>query len=432
MKKLVFISHSSNQDPAKLKAGDPRRASLIRAQSVRAAIVKELSGFDVWLDSIRLQAGDPWRLEIFQALYRCSAGIILLDEDAFDSPWVRQEATILNFRRRLNPSFVLVPVLLDQGSSDRFDKGDWRPLALRDLMALKSSPKAVAQEVAKRMKNLSEFEEDKDLELWVSTLAGNVRRSARDQPEQLTAVCRRLGITPEDWAADNASAIRPLARALLTAVPQAVAEVAILNLKSAVPDQETRRELQRLLVPLWVNPTAAAYAAFALRQPYVQRRALLNTSDQDVAAEYFDRAVHCATGTIQIRSPDVFGEDADEDADADQAFNELEQLVLQSCPPPVQQNPTSEEFREWLRRSPYRKPVLFLRARRSSSQLRKLLDRLVERFPGLTVFILYGGGVPSAEEVAALGVTVIDPPLNAAAEKDADYYRWDLESFVGR
>jgi hypothetical protein len=428
MKKLVFISHSSNQDPAKLKAGDPRRASLKRARSVRAAIVKELTKFDVWLDSLRIQAGDPWRLEIFQALYRCSAGIILLDDDAFDSPWVRQEAIILNFRRRLNPNFILIPVLLDQGSSDRFDKGDWRPMALRDLMSLKSSPKAVAREIAQRIKNLSEYEEDEDLELWVSTLAGNIRRSAKDQPEHLTAVCEALGIAPEDWAADNASAVGPLARALLTAVPQTVAKVANLNLRPAVPDQEARREMQRLLVPLWVDPTAAAYAAFALRQRDLERRALLNTSDQDIAAEYFDRAVFCAGATIQIRSPDVFGEDAD----TNQAFVELEHLILQSCPPPVQQNPTSEEFRDWLRRSPYWKPVLFLRARRSSSQLRKLLDQLAGRFPGLTVFILYSGGVPSAKEASALGVTVIDPPLNEAAEKDASYYRWELESFVGR
>jgi hypothetical protein len=90
---LVFISHSSNLAPAQFAAEDPRRARLERAIAVRDAIVEKLDGkdgkdgkFEVWLDRVRLRAGDAWRLEIFQALYRCSAGVILLDEDAFASP----------------------------------------------------------------------------------------------------------------------------------------------------------------------------------------------------------------------------------------------------------------------------------------------------------------------------------------------------------
>ena len=125
MKRSVFISHSCNQNPAAFPAGDPRRVRLERARAVRSAITAKIKqGFDVWLDSDRLRAGDPWRLEIFRAMYRCSAAVLLLDEDAFASPWVRQEATILNFRRRLSPSFVLIPLLLDEGSSRRFDEGD--------------------------------------------------------------------------------------------------------------------------------------------------------------------------------------------------------------------------------------------------------------------------------------------------------------------
>jgi hypothetical protein len=93
-------------------------------------------------------------------------------------------------------------------------------MALRELMALKDSPSAVADDVAERLKNLGEPGDDQDLELWVATLAGNLRRTALDQPERLTAAAQQLGIvTPGDWAADNASATRPFARALLSATP---------------------------------------------------------------------------------------------------------------------------------------------------------------------------------------------------------------------
>jgi hypothetical protein len=425
MKKQVFISHSSNLDPAKFAAEDPRRARLERATAVRDAIVEKLDGkFEVWLDRIRLRAGDPWRLEIFQALYRCSAGVILLDEDAFASSWVRQEATILNFRRRLNPGFVLIPVLLDEGSSGRFDEGDWRPMALRELMALKDSPSAVADDVAERLANLAELSDDEDLELWVTTLAGTLRHAAIDQPERLTAACQRLGIiTPGDWAADNASATGPFARALLTAAPPAVAAVANLHLKAAVPNQEVRRSLGRLLLPIWVDLTAAACTAFVLRQSAAERRVLLNTDDQDVAAEYVDRAVYCAEGTVQIKSTNVIGERPDE------LFEELEQLVIDNCPA-IRKNPSSEKFEAWLKEYPYRRPVLFLRAQLPLPQLRALLDRLGARFPGLTLFVLDSDADRSSAEVGTLGVTVIEPQLDSTVEDKADFYRGELELFL--
>jgi hypothetical protein len=407
MRKQVFISHSSNLDPAGLAAEDPRRARLERAIAVRDAIVEKLDGsFDVWLDRARLRAGDPWRLEIFQALYRCSAGVILLDEDAFASPWVRQEATILNFRRRLNPGFVLIPVLLDEGSSGRFDEGDWRPMALRELMALKDSPSAVADDVAERLANLAELSDDEDLELWVTTLAGYLRRAAIDQPERLTFAAQQLGIvTPGDWAADNASATEPFARALLTAKPPAVAKVANLHLKAAVPNQEVRLSLSRLLRPIWVDLTAAACTAL------------------DVAAEYVDRAVYCAGGTVPIRSMDVFGEDPDE------LFDELEKLVIERCRP-IRKKPSSENFAAWLKEAPHSRPVLFLRASLPLPQLGALLDRLVARFPGLTLFVLDGDAERSSDEVGMLGTMVIEPPLDPTVEGRADFYRGELELFV--
>ena len=217
---------------------------------MRSAITEKLApGFEIWLDTERLRTGDPWRLEIFRALYRCSAAVVLLDEDAFASPWVRQEATLLNFRRRLSSSFTLIPVLLDEGFDSRFDEGDWKPLALRDWLSLKVSPGEVADEVASRLSGLAESEIDRDLDDWVSMLAGLLRPMAIEYPARLNAACTQLGITPEDWAADNGSAIRPFAQALLSASPKAVAAVAVQQVKPAVADREKRRSDATALGP---------------------------------------------------------------------------------------------------------------------------------------------------------------------------------------
>lgn len=423
VKHQVFISHSSNRVPATLTDAGARQR-LERAIEVRDAVAVRLeTEFDVWLDRRRLRAGALWRLEIFEALYRCSAAVILLDDDAFASHWVLQEATILNFRSKLSPGFVLIPVLLDEGSSNRFDQGPWRPLALREVMALKDSPASIADEVADRLANLAESCLDKDLERWVTTLAGNLRQAARSQPERFTEACEELALrAPDDWAAGNAAATAPFARALLSASPDAVAKIANLHLKQALPQGDDRRSIARHLRPIWVNLTAAGCTAVALQQPPAERRIALNTVDADAAADYLDRAVNCSNILVPIRSADVFGEDADE------LYRQLEQLVIDRCPE-IRRNPSAEGFARWLSRQGWWRPVLFIRASLPPSELGDLLDRLSSRFPGITLFILSDGHTD--DELTALGATVIQPPLDPEDADDVDLYRVALTRFMG-
>jgi hypothetical protein len=424
---LVFISHSCNKDPAALPAGHAKRARLERARAVRSAIIEKLAaGFETWLDEDRLEIGDPWRLEIFRALYRSSAGVILLDEDAFASPWVRQEATILNFRRRLNPSFVLIPVLLDEGSSSRFDEGDWRPLALRDFMALKETPGQIADEVASRLSGLAEANNDRGLKGWVSSLAGLLRPMAVEYPDRLNEACAQLGITPEDWAADNGSAIRLFAQALLSARPQTVAAVAVQQVKSAVIDREKRKEMRRLLVPIWVNLDAAGSTATVLCKPPSGRRALLNTVDENVAREFVARAFNCSEDISLIGTYDVVGEDPEQE----QLFAAVVQVIIDNCPP-LRVDSSTDSFVTWLRDYPYRRPVVFLRAAIAAQELADLLDRLADRFPGISLFVLDGNAERTPDDLAVLRAPVIEPPPDELAEKSAGLYRGELTLFVG-
>ena len=425
MRRQVFISHSSNRDPATLSDADAR-CRLERAIEVRTAVVKRLSTeFDVWLDQERLRAGAPWRLEIFEALYRCSAAVILLDDDAFESDWVLQEATIVNFRSKLSPGFIVIPVLLDEGSSARFDQGRWRPLALREIMALKESPTDIADEVALRLADLAESSIDQNLERWVRTLAGNLREAARLQPERFTEACGPLRMTaPGDWTADNASATAPFARFLLTASPAKVGMVVNLHLKQALPRLEDRQSVGRHLRPIWVDLTAAACAAIALQQPPAERRVALNTADDDAARDYLDRAVYCGDAVVPIHSAAVFGEDPD----GDELYQHLEQIVIDHCPA-IRKNPTPERFEAWLRTNPWRRPVLFIPMSLPPPEFGELLDRLSDRFPGLTLFIL--NDRYTDDDMAVLGATVIQPPLDRQAADDADLYRGELTHFIG-
>ncbi len=425
MKPSVFVSHSCNGDPGLLPADDLRRARLEWAQLVRSAVVDQLKDdFDVWLDRDRIEPGALWRLEIFRALHQCAAGVLLLDDDAFASPWVRQEAMILNFRRRLNPAFVLVPVLLDAGSSRRFDDRDWSPLGLRDIQALKQSPEEVAEEVVCRLRNLVPCDEDAAVADWVATIGGHLRPLAASHPEKLSGACAALRITPDDWAADNASAIGPFAQALLSADQVTIGKVLRQYLRAAIADQEARNALRRLLLPVWVNLAAAASAAGALGGPADVRRALLNTDDDDVAGEYVDRAVHCANDVLVVRHPAVYGEDGEQEI-----FAELEQLVIAETPGRRKDRYTAAQYEKWMAESGWRM-VLLLRIRLSPDRTADLIDRLTARFPGLAIFVLTGPSLPDRTVAVRLRAVLVEPPLDDVAEDRADSYRFDLDKFV--
>src|SRR5262245_40221241 len=92
----IFISHS-NRDEVPLDR-----------------LVKELkdAGHTVWYDRGGLKPGDQWREEIRRALHDAQAAVILFAENALTSSWVIAETTILTWRRAVDRSFVVIPVLL--------------------------------------------------------------------------------------------------------------------------------------------------------------------------------------------------------------------------------------------------------------------------------------------------------------------------------
>src|SRR5262245_18681677 len=113
----IFISHSG-KDFAANDATIPadRRARLQYARAVRDRIVAKLKVLpgrvDVLFDRLRLEPGDQWQAKLHQWLGLCHGAVILLNQEAVASAWVRKETTILTWRRALRPELRIVPVLL--------------------------------------------------------------------------------------------------------------------------------------------------------------------------------------------------------------------------------------------------------------------------------------------------------------------------------
>lgn len=91
---MVFCSHSA-------KSGINKK----RIDS----LVKELKGAGLtpWTDSSRLRPGPDWNKKISQAIAECRAGIVLLDQEALASQWVRREFSSLHWRSQQDAGFNL-------------------------------------------------------------------------------------------------------------------------------------------------------------------------------------------------------------------------------------------------------------------------------------------------------------------------------------
>uniref|UniRef100_UPI00280ACE59 toll/interleukin-1 receptor domain-containing protein n=1 Tax=Streptomyces clavuligerus TaxID=1901 RepID=UPI00280ACE59 len=103
----VFISHSAKRDPLTLEV----------LQRVASGLTSK--NFEVRVDMEALRPGVDWCATLYQWLAECDAAVVLFNEAALESFWVRREVNILLWRRALNPRFRVIPVLVGKMSSGR-------------------------------------------------------------------------------------------------------------------------------------------------------------------------------------------------------------------------------------------------------------------------------------------------------------------------
>lgn len=128
----LFISHGLD----KLVTRDMQFLNGLVAALQAPAGAGELAP-ELLLDRDRLGAGDRWRDVLHEWLAECDAAVLLLSPRALASPWVLKEATVLAWRKAMDPGFPLYPVLLGGLASDALAASGFSPLCLRDLQAIR-------------------------------------------------------------------------------------------------------------------------------------------------------------------------------------------------------------------------------------------------------------------------------------------------------
>ncbi|SDH38921.1 TIR domain-containing protein [Lentzea fradiae] len=124
----VFISHSARVragDELQLQDGETEGRYLARKRFVGQLLDALVRAFDargrgVWLDRREIATGEVFDRAICLALIRSSGAVVVVDNDALDSGWMREEAAMLGLMRQLVPDYPVKIALVGGVSEKRF------------------------------------------------------------------------------------------------------------------------------------------------------------------------------------------------------------------------------------------------------------------------------------------------------------------------
>ncbi|MEV8433645.1 toll/interleukin-1 receptor domain-containing protein [Streptomyces sp. HUAS 31] len=290
----IFISHSSRNDPL--------------AEKVRKSVARTLrcAGHTVEVDRDSLREGQEWCPALFRMMAECDAALVLLGRAALDSAWVRKEASILMWRRALNPSLYVLPVLVGEVDSGMLkDKGfdDLRP-----LLAARTPYVRVEADDEQRERHdedyvasltaavTAQFSDVPDLSglsdpmrAWLRAIAEYLKQ-VKD-PRALLEFGIDIGIDPADrhQLETQHGACQYVAHHLLGPVPRDQLPDAVDRLAPYLADNPLRRLVVQL-VPTWIDGEAARRL---LPSPVLASKHVvaLNAHAADIAVQYVDRAM---------------------------------------------------------------------------------------------------------------------------------------------
>ncbi|MEU0204409.1 MULTISPECIES: toll/interleukin-1 receptor domain-containing protein [unclassified Streptomyces] len=290
----VFISHSARGDAF--------------AMAVLQKIEEGLRGTShtPLVDQSGIEPGDEWRPELVDWLARCDAAVVLLNEAALRSHWVRREVNILMWRRALGAPLLVVPVLLDgltTGAVKHAGLEELRPIQFaRTARDAEPDARSLADKVLGRFAELPRAATGRDpMSVWLSRLALYLSE-ARTEPGVLAEAARELKVEPEFRAhvTGRHGGCLFLAHQFLVAPPERM-EKALDVLAPSLQDQTIRR-LTSALNATWVDEEAARGALPAPGRPPHEMTLLLNAFSHSTAEQYIRRATCNASHGFETKT----------------------------------------------------------------------------------------------------------------------------------
>lgn len=285
----IFVSHRSHSEEARQRLVAIAEALCAQGESIGADIT-------VLYDGEQIAAGDDWRRRIAFMLHAAHAAIVLADEDALQSEWVRNELVVLAARRVLAPNRfrLFFTNLFDQLSLDealqRVRGTVWNEIARLDdaQWVAGGTPATIASSVIAALDGsgaLVAYQTPSDL--LAAQLATELGRAA---PESLQRLADRFGV-PEDYVTEETAhrAGVALVNGLASGGTLVRAREALRELGTIYPDP-CRRTLLENLFPLRIGEESAAVLARRRDGGGYEHAAVRSSVPDFVVPQYLARA----------------------------------------------------------------------------------------------------------------------------------------------
>ena len=283
----VFISHSSID------------ADLTRALCSQLAAPDDSKGCacEPLVDYTALKPGVEWPLYLHEMMAECQAAVVLITEHAVVSPWVLKEATILTWRRSLDPDFTLFVARDPAVVSDaRLDAERFGPLLLPSIQQLPVTDAGlVSGAVRSRLKALAPPATPFDSVL--SPVRDLVAQVARSAETSIQNVADKLGVAAGGWrpkVTPNDARNYAIATKLVCGRLGQYKSVDELfgELAQTAPPANVLEQLLNVVGPHWLDAEAAGRLPLMLAGG-ARRAAILNGAFvNDFTAAMFMRRAH--------------------------------------------------------------------------------------------------------------------------------------------
>ena len=376
-------------------------------------------GHDVLIDIHRLDAGCDWRQEIYSWIAMCDVAIVLFSPSAIkpESIWVPRELSLMVWRRALDPSLLIIPVLCGGTSvNDVQQFPAIRDLRIDQSQFVDASTTDAVGAIATKLAGLRPPTESP-----LDKLADSLRPLLREFDDD---VLRAAGdLVPLDVLPGCAvpDIRRDLAIKLLSTEPQTMS--AVLDYLATRGSAAARRDLAdatRILCANWVKLDAAHWIArevWADREGAGRRALLLDLSTKTATEMYVQRASlrPPATQWKLIVVTGVTGEDAVQDL-SDEIEQALENEIFVR-PDPLDRNPELRRKNAYLGLRKQRVAILVLMALQPG--FAAALPELRNRFPYLDFLLLDLDSIADTCDLQAADFCQVEPRLKAGEEDQA-------------
>lgn len=407
-KPRVFISHS---------AKEPDTGAFLF--ELRDALSREVNGehqFEVLLDKDGLQLGDYWRSTLNLWIGGCDAAIVLLSPSALKSTFVAYEASILSYRKTVDPNFRLFPVLIKPVRHEDVIESPLKPsqiTEIQDVTVIDNNTSVAAIEaILDGLAGLNRYKTP--AERHATELAKILQKLDK---EDLEFEAARLDIDLSTWIPNEDLALTLALKLIGAGLTKASPTIKALRARF-IPLR--RRELTQLMIDLvassWVDYKAAAILPKVARARKRQCVAVpackeLTATMYVIVAGLLDSNRLPIDPWLAPGVPAIVGEVINPQKAPPELIVSIEKALRTSL-----KVGKSQDFKKALKNQTDHEPV-FLALPSNPGIPAKWLEDLQENFPGVTFFLLLGEHELKEQNVHNENIVLLDPCLTKECEE---------------